>query len=85
MNFTEDNRTPPCIDRKGEGQCIITKRPRADLTYYEHHILQLLVDYIATGQVMSEDLEVRELIINLKSTAAKYIKLAEERRCLKVK
>jgi hypothetical protein len=43
------------------------------------------MDYIATDQVLSEDLEVRELIINLKSIAAKYMQLAEERKCLKAK
>lgn len=86
MNFAEDGLTPPCINRKGQGHCIVTKRPKVDLTYYEHHILQLLMDYIATGQVLSEDLEVRELIVNLKSTAAKYVKLIEEKKqCLKAK
>jgi hypothetical protein len=43
------------------------------------------MDYIATGQVLSEDLEVRELIVNLKSTAAKYVRLAEEKKCPKAK
>jgi hypothetical protein len=45
----------------------------------------MFMDYLTTGQVMSEEMEVRELIVNLKSTAAKYVKLAEERKCLKAK
>lgn len=62
---------------------MLTKKVREPLDYEEFVIFNDLIDYVATGQLLTKDKRKREIIIAMKPKIEEYkqmLKQLEERR-----
>jgi hypothetical protein len=66
-------KVPPCST-----ECLITFRPKVNLTYAQYQILQKLMDFCNTGELREEDPAMREMIIMFRQKAVEYVKMVED-------
>lgn len=75
-NYFQQDLQPPCID----GDCIVLHRPKTKLNFHDYLLLQKLLDYHTTGQMIDTDIDTRELLCSLERKIIEFVKIIGELR-----
>jgi len=67
--YEENNKQPSC---EVDGKCAITLRKKLILNYEEQKLMDMVFDFLATKELITKDLDERQVILGL---SAYYMKL----------
>lgn len=75
-NYFLQDLQPPCVN----GDCIITHRPKTRLNFQDYLMLQKLLDYHSTGQMIDKNIDTRELLYGLEQKVIEFAKVIRDLR-----